>query len=510
MRGGTRWALIAVAWTAPLVWLALDVTDRPSDRAVVTGPAQVLGEGRWDDTVTVLATLGDSPLRPGDQIVEADGAPVAAWFPAAGDAREVGDEITYLVRRPGVGLDRVLEIEVVLTTYPTTEAVLRSLDRVAAAVGLLVAGTFLVLRAENRPAATATLLSGAALTAAAATSVFAPQPLDLVTSGGLRPHAVATLAGGLALGLALLGVVAFTAAAPGLLDAQTLEPPRPFLRRGAWVLAVPLAAYAAWMLAFAAQPAPARAQAALDLAVPSLATAGAVALLLAVGYRGARTREGRVAIRVVALALAAALALRVVLDVVPALTLGEPLVPWRVLALLLVPLVLACWALAVLGRRLDDLDAALRRSLLQVGLAAVVAGGFLATAGAVSAASGASVTALVTGGAVALLLLPAILLLRRVGSRLLYGDRAFPYRVVSQLRHLDPSTAPEDGLREVLALLSRTLRLSYAAIEGAEPSTAEDPLVIEVGQRRGEPTTVTLEVAGTTLGRLVARGGSDA
>ena len=63
---------------------------------------------------------------------------------------------------------------------------------------------------------------------------------------------------------------------------------------------------------------------------------------------------------------------------------------------------------------------------------------FLSGAGAVNVASGASAPSLVTGGVVALVLLPVAVLLRRVVGRLVYGERAYPDRVVSQLRRLEP------------------------------------------------------------------------
>jgi signal transduction histidine kinase len=82
-----------------------------------------------------------------------------------------------------------------------------------------------------------------------------------------------------------------------------------------------------------------------------------------------------------------------------------------------------------------------------------------------------------------------------------YGDRAFPYRVVSELRRLEPAVAPEQALQETLTVLSRSLRLSYASVESGGASS-DDRFVIALGERRGEPTTVELEVAGQPLGRL--------
>ena len=172
--------------------------------------------------------------------------------------------------------------------------------------------------------------------------------------------------------------------------------------------------------------------------------------------------DQRVAQRLLVSALVTAAIVLLVLDVVPLALRGSPLVAREVLALVLVPMVLACWVAAVLGYRLVEIDATLRRSLLQLVLAALVGAVFLAAANAVNLAAGTSVRSMVTGGVVALVLLPAALLLRRTASRLVYGDRAFPYRVVSELRRLEPTTAPENALDETLTMLSRSLGLDYA------------------------------------------------
>ena len=109
---------------------------------------------------------------------------------------------------------------------------------------------------------------------------------------------------------------------------------------------------------------------------------------------------------------------------------------------------------------------------------------------------------MVTGAVVVLMLLPAALFLRRIMSRWVYGDRASPGRVVAQLRRLTPATAPEEALEETLAMLSRSLRLSYACIQTTSDPGSE-PLFAELGERRAEPTTVVLEVAGTAVGQLL-------
>ena len=126
---------------------------------------------------------------------------------------------------------------------------------------------------------------------------------------------------------------------------------------------------------------------------------------------------------------------------------------------------------------------------------------FLLAVGAASLTAGASVSSVATGALVVLLLLPVAVVTRRAVSRVAYGERADPDRVVSRLRRLDSAAGPEEAVRETLALLSRSFSLSYIAVEALDPDGA-DPVRISLGEVRGSPTSVALEVAGQPLGRL--------
>ena len=129
------------------------------------------------------------------------------------------------------------------------------------------------------------------------------------------------------------------------------------------------------------------------------------------------------------------------------------------------PALLLCLVAAVLRYRLQEIDGVLRRSLLQVVVATLIGTVFLAVAAAIDLATDNSFWAVVAGGLVALVLVPLALGLRRTVSQFVYGDRDYPYRVVSELRRLDPRTTPTEALRDMLTLLARRLRLSYASIE---------------------------------------------
>ncbi len=486
-------ALIVAAWVGPLAWLAFWATTATSDGTVVTRPAAVLGDGRWDDSLVVLETYGGTPLQVGDEIRQVEGTTISELVSGAEvPSADRGDVLRYQVRRQVGELAVNQQVEVPLTRYAVGDAVLEEPQVAVASLTLLIAGTFLLLRNASPVAAGATLVAGAAAGVALTAQPFGVQALEVAGAGRLWPHVVGELAVGLALGAVLVAAWVFPRP-PGVLAAAR-----------SWLpVVVPFAAWAGWLAGYAArQPAPARLQAQLDLTVPAaVAVAVLGALAVWTGGRRADSVDQRVAHRLLVSALLAAAVILLVLDVVPIALQGSPLVAREVLALVLVPVVLACWVAAVLGYRLVEIDTTLRRSLVQLVLAALVGAVFLAAANAVNMAAGTSVRSMVTGGVVALVLLPAALLLRRTASRLVYGDRAFPYRVVSELRRLEPTTAPENVLDEMLTTLSRSLDLDYARIESIG-SGPEDGFAVERGELRGQPTVVDLEVAGTAVGRL--------
>ena len=477
------WAFVAAAWLGPLVWLALWPLFTPSDGTVVTAPGAVFGDGRWGDSLLVLDTHGGTPLRPGDRILAIEDTEVAGMTGGTGlaDASR-GDVLHYRVLRRGAQLDVRQQVEVPLTRYAVGDALLDNPQLVVVPLALLVGGTILVARRVQPVAAAATLLAGAAAGVALTSQPLGVQALEVAGAGPVWPHAVGELAVGLGLGSLLVAVWTFP------------RPPDLLVAGRSWVLlAAPFAAWACWLVAYAArQPEPARSQARLDLTLPAVVVAAVLAALaLATGPRRAGSIDERMALRLLVSGLLTALVVVVVLDVVPLAVRGSPLVAREVLFVVLVPVVLACWVAAVVGYRLAELDATMRRSLFQLVLASLVGAVFLIAANAVNLAAGTSVRSMVTGGIVALVLLPAALLLRRATSRLLYGDRAFPYRVVSELRRLEPATGAEQLLDEVLSTLSRRLNLAYARIESA------GGFAVQRGARLGTPTTVDLEVGGT-------------
>ncbi len=227
----------------------------------------------------------------------------------------------------------------------------------------------------------------------------------------------------------------------------------------------------------------------------------ALLVVATLAYTRARRREEVLATRLALLGLGAGVGTWVLLGQVPVWITGTAPLRGDVLAALAAGVSLACLGAAAGHYRLAEIEPRVRRGLVQGLVLVVVGAAFAGIVGAVDAAADISVGSMLAGGLLALLLLPVAVAVQRSVRRLVYGDREFPDRVVSDLRRLDAVTAPEDSLREVLELLARRLHLSFAAVDVFATPTS-GPIAAAIGAPYGTPATVDLAVGGSTLGRL--------
>jgi two-component system NarL family sensor kinase len=493
MTRGRRIAAIAAAWAVPVAWIAVALFSGPSDGTTVAPPAALLAAAP-DPNPRVVRSYGGSPLLEGDLIRTVDGRPVAEWLSGPGpSALRTGHTLTYEVRRAARGLDQDLTIDVALGRYPLLSALAHNVATDVLVLALLVAGSAAFWSGPSDPTIRAVLVASSLLPAAVTSHPLGP---DLVDLAG-RPW--------VALGGELLTVVGMSATlVAGLSFADRHDWRRRHRTACVAIVALPAVGYAVGVVAATLRgtSGPARLLAVLAVGLPAaaLATLAGLVAVLVLGYTHAATREDRLALRLPLLTFAGAAGAAAFLHELPRRLTGSPLASWDVLIVVLAPTAAAGLVIALLRFRLEDVEPAVRRALVQAAAAVVVGSLFLAVVGAVNLASENSVQAMVAGGAVALLLLPVALGLWRVIRRLVYGDREFPYRVVSELRRLDPLTTPADVLGEMLTLLARRLRLSFAEVDVVAPDGAS--IHTAVGESRGRQTTVELAVAGTRLGRL--------
>ena len=489
-----RVLVVLAAWVLPVAWVTGALLAGPSDGTVVSSSA-LDDTGRWGNTVTVVDVVGDRPLQPGDVVRSINGRPIGDWV--AGEAstqRAVGETVTYEILRPAPDLDRDLDVRVKLTHYPL-EAVGRQAASLVGFGLVLLAGSIVFWRRPDGIPQRAFLAAAALLPAWLTAFPLGPGVIDLASARGTWPPFVGGLLCALGLGAAV--VTAMTLTRPS----STPRPRGPVLLAAA---ALPLAGYAAWLLgpARGLTTEAARLQAQLTVVTPALVVAvPAVVALLCWRYARSNDRATTLATRLALIGILGGVVARVLLGDLPQRLTGEPLLPGDVLVLLITPAVLGCLVVAVDGYRLDEVEPTVRRAVVQALAAGLVATSFVAVAAAVGQASDIGFRSILAGGVLALLVLPLAVALQRVFRRAVYGDREFPHRVVSDLRRLETTSAPEAALTETLSLLARRLRLSYAAIDVRPPAGAE-PLQVVIGESRGNPVTVDLVVGGTDLGRL--------
>jgi signal transduction histidine kinase len=498
-----RLLVVAAAWAVPVAWSAVALLSGPSDGTTISPAGAMLGANGWGESVTVVRTYGDTPLREGDVVVAVDGRSIGQWVtdPPAVD-RQVGDTVVYDVERPGTELTTRQAIDVPLTRYPFLDVAYANLGILALAAVPLAAASLVFWRRPLSPVARSFLVATSLVPALLTSWPLGLGVIDLAGGRGTWPHFLGEAMCAAGIGTLLLTTVLFLPRASGL-PRRWADPVVAF--------GVPIVGYVVWLLAYAVRldPPAARLQAVITVAGPALAATVPVALALLVrGYLRAPTRQDRLAVRLVLLALLGGLGVRILLIDLPRRITGAPLLPWEILALLLAPAVLSCLAVAMLRYRLEEIEPTVRRTLVQAMVATLVGIAFIGVVGAVNLASQTSFEAMVAGGVVALLLLPLALALNRWIRRLVYGDPAAAQQVVAELRSLDPLTAPADALHETLTLLARRLRLSWAAIE-VYADVPDDRIETSIGEPGADATVVDLVVGGTSVGRLLLAADAD-
>lgn len=172
--------------------------------------------------------------------------------------------------------------------------------------------------------------------------------------------------------------------------------------------------------------------------------------------------------------------------------------------LVTLPLLPAAAALAVLRHRLYDIELIVRRSLVFVGLTAVVVGGYAlvvqGVAGLLQRQAGLPESLLATG-AVALAFQPARAILQRLVTRWLYGERDDPAAALARAgEQLAGAADPDVAVRAATGYLARALRVPWLALRttggtliesGPRPRWVDDSVVehaalVHLGAVHGE------------------------
>ena len=164
-----------------------------------------------------------------------------------------------------------------------------------------------------------------------------------------------------------------------------------------------------------------------------------------------------------------------------------------------VPFFVLTLALPVLRYRLWSIDTIVRRSVAYTGVVAVLLVGYAATAGILASFVSQRVGAVVAAMAIAVAFAPLRDRARRLVDGWFYGDRADPYRALSDLGQRLETVSPIDVAPTIVDTVTRSLRIPYAAIEGRDGT-----VIAASGTPPASVERWPLVFEGTIIGQLLA------
>jgi signal transduction histidine kinase len=469
--------VLGLAVSAALLVAALGT---PSDGTIV--PLQRGAISAADVQVDAKAA---GPLRDGDRVGAIDGAPLRGNDrPAA----EEGDRLTYAVGRDGSRR----EVDVTIRSRPVFGSAGQDWGGIVLVPALAVIGALLLWRRPDLPATRALFLLGTLSCPAWLLQTLGPSPLDIVEGRWWF------LVGGAALLLCESALLHFVLVFP--------SPPSRFHR--ALVAAVYGVPFALHVLDAVVSASGESGLAALGVwMTPRLEPLLVVATLAVPIARLRRTTDelARRQLRIVGLQLLASGAVYGLVFALPGALGGDPILPFAFAGVSFWPFPVVL-AIAVLRFDLFELRLIAHRSLLYGLLTAAVVAIYAAVVGLLSAVTGEHVgfaASAAAAGIVAVAVAPLRAGLQTVVDRVVYGQAAEPYEVLTELgRRLEDRAQPDAVLDAVVETVGRSLSRGYVAIEVPDGGGGH-----EVAACVGEPTedvlTVPLLHQRAEVGRLV-------
>ncbi|MEW6154706.1 MAG: histidine kinase, partial [Actinomycetota bacterium] len=494
--GWTRVVAVVVVLATlavPVVMRAVARVGDPSDGAL-TAP----NSPAWTEAGVMLARVegAGSGLREGDIVTAVDGVALERWaggdHPRSRDWPQPGDRLTYTVERAG----QTVDVEVVVRDYSLWEAIAGNPPSVPLVLVIMaIAGFVFVMRPRDHAARV--LLGVSALIAFGAGAASYVQVADLLRPRGLAPFLAERIVVAVMWGAICHFLLVF--------PSRWLSP-RAHRRAVAAAYIGPFALYGLYLLALL--PAAEGDLARLGRLVSVSYTASrvfpvALALVVVLSFRRARSGVHRARMRWVAVTFVACTFVYMAAGQVPSVVVGRPFIPERWLAMVYLPFPIVVGG-AILRYRLFDVEVALKRSLIYTVLTVGIFGVyFLVLLTASRQVTGPVATsALVASGLVAVFVSLVRDALGRRVTRLVYGARDDPYEVVSRLgERLEATGAADEVLPAVAETLAHALRLPYVAIE-LDSTEGVVGASARYGQPIGQPTVLVLEHRGERVGRL--------
>jgi signal transduction histidine kinase len=172
------------------------------------------------------------------------------------------------------------------------------------------------------------------------------------------------------------------------------------------------------------------------------------------------------------------------------------------IAFLFIPLSLG---ISILRYRLWDIDLLVNRALIWGMLTAIVIGMYVLIVGGLGAlfqSRGSLLPAILATGLIAFLFHSLRQRVQRGVNRLMYGDRAEPYTVLSRLgKRLEATLAPEAVLPTIVETVAQRLKLPYAAVALQEGARLR--IAASIGDPVEAPLVLPLTFQGETIGQLI-------
>ncbi|GIF96941.1 sensor histidine kinase [Catellatospora citrea] len=487
----TRMVLAVLLALLALGWLWAARAGHPSD-----GTSTNTDSRAWhtDGLVLSVAAGDGTPLRAGDTVVAIGGRPLAAGSLADRPPR-IGDTVVYTVDRDGHRID----VPVTLTDYPLASLAARNAYTLPYIVFMVLLPALVLARRPRDPAAVTLYLVAVTQFFGYASHMYGTQAIEIAT-GRLWVTTAAEAVNCVLWACLLHFAISFP---------QTW----PLLRRRPWLItlgyALPFLAYGTVLAtSLHTEHGLRHTWTLIGVSVPAAGFFPVLVLAAVVtSYVLARDPLARQRMRLVSYGLVVLAGGYLLLGKLPEQLLGHPLIPWEYLTVVWIPALLLL-AAAVLRYRLWDIQLILRRSLVYGLVTVTLIGAYLGAAALLSHAFHTRLepVPVLLVVVVAVSFTAARSGLRRLVSRLVYGQREDPYEVLRQLgQRLESAHSAETALHQLVATLVGALRLTHAAVEVpglALPSSSH-------GAPGPNATSLDLVHDGEPIGRLVLDPGPD-
>jgi two-component system, NarL family, sensor kinase len=450
--------LVGLLWLPAVAFLGLHLATPFDNGRLQPGSDNIAAEG----VIVTPVEAGPAGFEAGDLVLAVNGRSLESYAQAlfsgglARPQRQVGDTVTYTVRRDG----QLTEVRVTLTPYPLAAIAGQNWGTILFALLFTVIAGIVFARRPQQPVVQLLFLAAASILSATTWSLGL-QIGDFVNGIGFWLYKITSL------GVYMLYWIA------SFHFALLFPRPLPWTERRRWLLpAVYLLPYLL-MAGFITAVRPGSGST-LDWIGRWTVGEGVHAALflgltlLTVTWQYRRSRDGvtRRQMRWVVWAALLSGGGGLLFYILPGVVGGVAVDP-NVVGLIVLPFPLAI-AIAILRHNLFDIDRLINRTLVYGSLTAVIIGLYILIVGSLSVlfqARGNLLISLLATAVVAVLFQPLRDWLQQRVNRFTYGDRDQPFDVLARLgQRLENTLTPQETLPTLVATIAETLRLPYVAI----------------------------------------------